>query len=70
MVDPAFQRKGIASRLLKHVTDEADRLRTPVWLFSRPAGVPLYEKAGFVEVGQTELDVPEFKVSMSRPGGL
>lgn len=45
------------------MTDEADRMRTPVWLFARPAGLPLYHKSGFIQAGETELDVPEFKVS-------
>lgn len=62
MVHPRFQRRGIANKLLLAVASEADQMRTPMWLFSRPAGEPLYERAGFIEVGQTRLDVPEFKV--------
>lgn len=67
MVDPSFQRRGIAKKLLQAVTSEADQMRIPMWLFSRPAGVPLYEKVGFIEVGQTQLSVPEFEVGKHRP---
>lgn len=68
MVDPRYQRKGIAAKLMQHVTNEADRLRTPVWLFARPAGLPLYRKTGFIQVGETQLDVPEFKVRQHMKG--
>jgi GNAT superfamily N-acetyltransferase len=70
MVDPKFQRKGIAAKLLRFVVAEADQERRPIWLFSRPAAVALYTRAGFVQVGETELDVPEFKVRAAETGML
>jgi GNAT superfamily N-acetyltransferase len=62
MVDPKYQRVGLGGKLLTKVANEADEMRIPMWLFSRPAGVAMYKAHGFQIVGETQLDVPEFKV--------
>ncbi|KPI36899.1 uncharacterized protein AB675_5992 [Cyphellophora attinorum] len=59
MVDPSYQRMGIGSLLLRHVTSHADQNAMPCWLYSRPAGVKLYEQEGFRAVGTTELSTAE-----------
>ncbi|KUJ20317.1 acyl-CoA N-acyltransferase [Mollisia scopiformis] len=60
--DPAYQRKGLASRLLKHVLDMADREGRKVYIEATPAGHPVYLKLGFK-------DVDIVKVDLSRWGG-
>jgi GNAT superfamily N-acetyltransferase len=47
VVDPARQGTGLGRVLLEHALEEAP---TPVMLYATPAGRPLYEKLGFVEV--------------------
>lgn len=59
MVLPEYQRKGIAGRLLRVVTDEADRLKIWCWLHSRPAGEKLYERLGFQTLAAFDMDEPE-----------
>ena len=59
MVNPKYQGHGVGAKLLKVVTDDADRQRIPCWLFARPAGLKLYERVGFVTVGITSMDDPE-----------
>ena len=60
MVLPEYQGRGIGSKLLKMVTDEADRQKIVCWLFSRPiAERKLYEPVGFRTIGVTEMDEPE-----------
>jgi ribosomal protein S18 acetylase RimI-like enzyme len=47
-VDPAHQRKGHGSALLRQVTAQCDRDHTPAYLeSSNRANVPLYERHGF-----------------------
>jgi GNAT superfamily N-acetyltransferase len=59
MVDPLYQRMGIGALLLRHVTSHADQNAMPCWLYSRPAGVKLYEQEGFQAVGTTKLSTAE-----------
>jgi GNAT superfamily N-acetyltransferase len=63
MVDPKYQRLGLGAKMLAQVANGADQMRMPMWLYSRPAGVAMYKAHGFQIVGETQLDVPEFKVS-------
>ena len=63
MVLPEYQGRGVASRLLKVVTDEADRQKIVCWLFSRPAGEKLYKRVGFETLGETSMDEKEFNFS-------
>jgi GNAT superfamily N-acetyltransferase len=47
IVDPALQGKGHARTLLSHALGQA---RPPAMLYATPAGRPLYDRLGFVEV--------------------
>lgn len=60
MVLPEYQRRGIAGKLMKVVTDEADRQKIVCWLFARPAGMKLYEKVGYKTIAETDMNEPEF----------
>lgn len=60
MTLPEYQGRGIASKLLKVVTDDADRQKIVCWLNSRPAGEPLYKKVGFTVIAQTSMDQPDY----------
>ena len=59
MVLPEFQGRGIGRKLMKVVTDDADRQKIVCWLFARPAGAKMYESFGFKVVSVTEMDEPE-----------
>ena len=61
MVDPAYQGRGVGVALLRHVTARTDEQAMPCWLYSRPAGVGLYEKMGFRDSGVTVLETEELK---------
>lgn len=61
MVDPDCQRMGIGTALMRHVTAYADEKAMPCWLYSRPAGVKLYETEGFQTAGITVLETEELK---------
>jgi GNAT superfamily N-acetyltransferase len=47
LVDPAFRRIGIATRLLQRAITHLADCET-IWLDATPAGRPLYERLGFV----------------------
>lgn len=56
---PVYQRKGLGSRILKHVTDQADKLRASIrleHLIWNPVG-SLYRRYGFVETSRSEVHV-------------
>ena len=47
-VDPAYQKRGVARALLRHVLDEADRQLSPCHVITHnPANVTFYEHHGF-----------------------
>ncbi|KAJ5183801.1 hypothetical protein N7492_001417 [Penicillium capsulatum] len=46
-VHPNYQRRGLASRLLKWGLERADQDGVEVYLSSSPEGKPMYEKYGF-----------------------
>jgi predicted N-acetyltransferase YhbS len=48
-VDPDFKGRGIASRLVKWGTDQADRDGLPTYVESTPAAVETYKRCGFRE---------------------
>lgn len=66
MTLPEYQGRGVASQLLKVVTDEADRQKIVCWLNSRPAGEPLYKKVGFQVIAETMMDEPEYNLQVPR----
>lgn len=51
-VDPAYQRQGIGSMLMRWACDEADRNGRDGYLLASPAGISLYETFGFEKVGE------------------
>lgn len=54
-VDPAFQRQGIAARLLKVGLDRADSDGVPIYLEATPDGALMYPKFGFEKVGELSM---------------
>lgn len=46
-VDPAFQGRGIAKKLLSHALKAADEVGQDVYLEGTAAGQPLYLRCGF-----------------------
>ncbi|CZR60970.1 uncharacterized protein PAC_10866 [Phialocephala subalpina] len=54
---PAYQRKGLASKLLKHVLDMADREGRKVYIEATPAGHPVYLRLGFRDIDVVSVDL-------------
>ena len=55
-VEPAGQRKGLGSALLKHTLQLCDEMGTRTYLeSSNPANIPLYERHGFEVIGRIEV---------------
>lgn len=46
-VHPAFQKRGIAGNLLSEMIAPAERNGQDIYLVSSPAGLEMYQKAGF-----------------------
>ncbi|GAO13348.1 uncharacterized protein UV8b_00673 [Ustilaginoidea virens] len=55
--DPAHQRRGAASLLLKWGTDQADALGLPAYLESSEEGRVLYQRHGWRQVGKLVVDL-------------
>ncbi|KAJ6120162.1 hypothetical protein N7523_004442 [Penicillium sp. IBT 18751x] len=68
-VDPAHQRQGVGSTLLKMFCDFVDANALDVFVMSSPAGIRLYSKFGFKAVGVVETAEGSF-TSMLRTSGL
>ena len=62
IVHPDHQRQGIGQKLLDWGMDVADEQKIVSWLFARPAGRRLYEKAGFKVVATLEVEAEEMVV--------
>jgi GNAT superfamily N-acetyltransferase len=58
---PAHRSRGLASKLIKQVLDEADSKGLRVGLYTDGEGKakPLYDKLGFVEAGRFEIDLEQ-----------
>lgn len=69
MVSPKHQRKGIGHKLLQWGTDRADREKIVAYLNGRPAGLKLYEAAGFERIAKLEIIVPEGDEELIVPSG-
>ncbi|KAH7097661.1 acyl-CoA N-acyltransferase [Auriculariales sp. MPI-PUGE-AT-0066] len=52
---PAFQRRGVGSQLLAHLTNISNTSKIPIYLQGSPTGLHIYRKHGFVEQGPTVL---------------
>ena len=57
---PAYQKRGLASRLLKHVFRFADEQGKPAYIEATADGFPLYQKLGFKEVDIVEVDLSRY----------
>ena len=68
---PEYQRRGIASTLLKWGTEKADREKMVGYLNARPSGKGIYERAGWQLVRISDTELPGYYVtpnmSMMRP---
>jgi GNAT superfamily N-acetyltransferase len=58
--DPAYQRRGLASKLLRHIFEMADREGKMSYIEATAAGFPVYQKLGFKEVDIVEVDLSNF----------
>ena len=58
---PDHQRRGIGQRLLEYGKQRAREEGVPLLLEATAAGLPLYKKNGFVEVGRSVLSAREEK---------
>ncbi|KAH8594314.1 hypothetical protein B0O99DRAFT_625576 [Bisporella sp. PMI_857] len=58
--DPAYQRKGLAAKLLKHGLALADREGRKVHIEGTPAGHTLYLKLGFRDTDILEVDLTKW----------
>ena len=70
--DPAHQRQGIGSQLLRPVLARCDREGVPAWLeSSKQRNVPYYEGHGFELVEEVQLleDGPPLWLMLRRPAG-
>lgn len=57
VVDPEWQRRGIGKRLLEEVLSVVDEKGWEAFIDASPAGLGLYKKLGWEEVGSTVIDV-------------
>ncbi|KAH8783989.1 hypothetical protein BGZ57DRAFT_220448 [Hyaloscypha finlandica] len=55
--NPAYQRRGLASKLLKHVLQVADREGRMSYIEATEAGFPVYQKLLFKQVDIIEVDL-------------
>jgi ribosomal protein S18 acetylase RimI-like enzyme len=70
-VDPAWQGRGVGSRLMKHATDLFDRDGALGYLeSSNPRNVPFYQRHGFEILGQIQAGgSPTFTPMLRKPKG-
>lgn len=61
-VDPGWRRQGIATMLLNWGLDRAREEGVVVSLNAMRAGLPMYVKAGFVQVAMCEVPMLDIKV--------
>ena len=60
VVLPAYQGKGIGTRLLRWGLEHADHLGVKTWIDASPAGLGLYKKLGWREVSKLEIRLEEW----------
>lgn len=66
-VDPAYQNKGLGAALLRHALKRCDREGLPAYLEStNPRNISLYQRHGFVAVGEIQAGSSPTVVPMLR----
>lgn len=58
--DPAFQRKGLATMLLRHGTDMADAEGRKTYIEATAKGHPVYLKLGFKDIDVVTVDLSKW----------
>ncbi|KAE9376891.1 acyl-CoA N-acyltransferase [Stipitochalara longipes BDJ] len=58
--DPTYQRRGLASRLLKHMLQLADEQGKMAYIEATALGFPVYQKLGFKQVDIVEVDLSKY----------
>jgi GNAT superfamily N-acetyltransferase len=58
--DPAYQRRGLASKLLKHMLQFADGEGKMAYIEATALGFPVYQKLSFKEVDIVEVDLSKY----------
>ncbi|KAK2760013.1 hypothetical protein FQN54_002749 [Arachnomyces sp. PD_36] len=66
-VNPAYQGKGVGSTLMAWGCDQADKNKADAFVMASPAGLRLYKKFGFEEVGTVHLDTGTITSMIRRP---
>ncbi|CAF9919151.1 MAG: hypothetical protein ALECFALPRED_000983 [Alectoria fallacina] len=59
-VDPAYQRRGLGSMLIRPGLDDADRAGAQTYIEASPDGLPLYLKHGWAPVDEMVLDMEKY----------
>lgn len=59
--DPEYQQQGIATKLLDYGLALADEIGIFAYLEASPAGLALYKKLGFEEVGSFDINLSKYK---------
>jgi ribosomal protein S18 acetylase RimI-like enzyme len=69
-VHPDFQGRGIGGELLDRICSLADDSSQDVYLEATPAGLKLYQKAGFESLGEITLFDGEYSLTcmLRKPG--
>ena len=66
---PGFQKRGLASRLLRIIMDMADSEVRKIYIEASDVGFPVYEKLGWRLVGTVEVDLTRWgSVGVRRNG--
>jgi len=60
VVDPEWQRRGVGKRLLEKVLSIVDENGWEAFVDASPAGLGLYKKLGWEEVGRSVVDLGDY----------
>jgi GNAT superfamily N-acetyltransferase len=66
VVLPEYQRMGVGHELLRWGLAKADEEQVECWIDASPAGLGLYKKFGWVEVGHLDLDLKDWRGGESK----